>query len=148
MNYKKIVNYLLCLLPWFISSIIFRVDTNYYKNLNLPFFAPPGIVFPIVWTVLYILISISIYKVIKNSTSNYKIYLLINYLSNQLYTLCFFVIKNNFLAFCDCLIVFISSLYLYVETKNMNNKVSLYLIPYLIWNGFATILSLAIFIMN
>ena len=148
MNYKKIFNYLLCLLPWFISSIIFRVDTNYYKSLNLPFFAPIPILFPIIWTILYILIAISIYMVFKNSTSNYKIYLLINYLSNQLYTLCFFVIKNNFLAFADCLIVFISSLYLYIETKSMNNKASLYLITYLIWNGFATILSLAIFIMN
>ena len=148
MNYKKIIKYLLCLLPWFISSIIFKIDTKYYKNLNLPFFAPPPIVFPIVWTILYILIAISIYKVIKNSTSNYKIYLFINYLSNQLYTLCFFVIKNNFLAFADCLIVFVSSLYLYFETKKLDSKSSIYLIPYLIWNLFATILSLAIFIIN
>ena len=148
MNYKKIFFYLFCLLPWFISSIIFKIDTNYYKSLNLPFFAPPPIVFPIIWTILYVLISISIYKTVKNSTSNYKIYLLINYLSNQLYTLCFFVIKNNFAAFVDCLIVFISSLYLYMETKNINSKAYMYLIPYLIWNGFATILSLAIFIMN
>ena len=148
MKYKKIIKYLLILLPWFISSIIFKVDTTYYKNLNLPFFAPPPIIFPIVWTILYILLAISIYMVINNSTTNYKIYLFINYLSNQLYTLCFFVIKNNFLAFTDCLIVFISSLYLYIETKNIDNKSSKYLIPYLIWNGFATILSLAIFIMN
>ena len=76
MNYKKIFNYLLCLLPWFISSIIFRVDTDYYKSLNLPFFAPIPILFPIIWTILYILIAISIYMVFKNSTSNYKIYLL------------------------------------------------------------------------
>ena len=111
MKYKKIIGYLLCLLPWFISSIIFKVDTNYYNSLNLPIFAPPSILFPIFWTLLYILIAFSIF-IIKddNISSNYKITLLINYLSNQLYTLCFFIIKNNFLAFCDALIVFISLL--------------------------------------
>lgn len=148
MNYKNIIKYLLCLLPWFISSIIFKIDTNYYQTLSLPFFAPPTIIFPIVWTIIYILISISIYIVINNSTNNYKLYLLINYISNQLYTFCFFTIKNNFLSLIDCLIVLISSIYLYRETKSINIKSSKYLIPYIVWNIFATILSLAIFIMN
>ncbi|MBR3161253.1 MAG: tryptophan-rich sensory protein [Bacilli bacterium] len=147
MNYKNIIKYLLCLLPWFISSIIFKANTSYYKSLNLPFFAPPTVIFPIIWTLLFILISISLYLTIDNSNSNYKLYLLINYLSNQLYTFCFFTIKNNFLAFIDCLIVLISSLYLYKETKNTNNS-SKYLIPYIIWNIFATILSLTILIIN
>ena len=148
MNYKNIIKYLLCLLPWFISSIIFKVDTNYYQTLSLPFFAPPTIIFPIVWTILFILISISIYQTIDNSNNNYKLYLLINYLSNQLYTFCFFTIKNNLLAFIDCIIVLISSIYLYKETKSVDESSSKYLIPYLIWNLFATILSLTIFIMN
>ena len=148
MNYKNIIKYLLCLLPWFISNIIFKVDTNYYKSLNLPFFAPPPIVFPIIWTIIFILISISIYQTISNSKNNYKFYLLVNYLSNQLYTFFFFTIKNNFLAFIDCIIVLISSIYLYNETKNIKKKSEKYLIPYIIWNIFATILSLTIFIIN
>ena len=150
MKYKKIIRYLICLLPWFISSLIFKVDTQYYKGLNLPFFAPPSIVFPIIWTILYILISISIYIISykDNISSNYKILLGINYLSNQLYTLCFFVIKNNFLAFCDALIVFLSSLYLYLETKKYDENASKMIIPYILWNLFATILSFSIFIIN
>ena len=148
MNYKNIIKYLLCLLPWFASNIIFKTNTNYYKSLNLPFFAPPTIIFPIVWTIIFILISISIYQTFSNSSNNYKLYLLINYLSNQLYTFFFFTIKNNFLAFIDCLIVLISSIYLYKETKNINKTSAKYLIPYIIWNIFATILSLTIFIIN
>ena len=150
MKYKKIIRYLICLLPWFISSLIFKVDTQYYKSLNLPFFAPPSITFPIIWTILYILISISIYIISykDNISSNYKILLGINYLSNQLYTLCFFIIKNNFLAFCDALIVFLSSLYLYLETKKYDETASKMIIPYILWNLFATILSFAIFIIN
>lgn len=148
MNYKKIAKYLVCLIPWFLSSIIFRVDNSYYNSLNLPVFAPPSILFPIIWTILYILISFSIYKVSNKANSNYKIYLLINYLSNQLFTFCFFTVRSNFLAFVDALIVLISSLYLYVETRSIDNKASKYLILYMIWNAFAVTLAFVIFATN
>ena len=148
MNFKKIIKYLLITLPWFLSSIIFKIDTNYYKTLNLPIFAPPSYLFPIVWIILFILIGISIYQTISKSNSTYKIYLTINYLANQFFTLCFFTIKNNFLNFADCLIVLISSMYLYIETKDINKNAAKYLIPYIIWNIYATILSFSILCLN
>ena len=60
---KNFIKFILILLPWFLSSIIFKVDSTFYTSLNLPKFAPPTYFFPIVWTVLYILIAISIYIV-------------------------------------------------------------------------------------
>ncbi len=148
MKYKKIIKFLLYLFPWFLSGLIFRIDTNYYNTIVKPWYSPNGIVFPIVWTILYILITINTYNIYNKSTSNYKIYLLINYLSNQLYTFCFFILKNNFLSLVDTIIVLISALYLYVETKNIDNKYSKYLVPYIIWDIYALILSLSIFILN
>lgn len=147
-NKKKILLYIICLLPWFLSSILFKSDTTYYKSLTLPFIAPPSFVFPIAWTILYFLIAYSIYQVITYSTSNYKIYLLINYLSNQLFTYLFFTLKNNFLSLTDTIIVFISSLYLYVETNTLNQKASKYIIPYIIWNLYALILIGSIYFLN
>lgn len=148
MYFKKFLKYLTYLLPWFISALLFKSDSSYYYSLNLPFFAPPPFIFGIVWPILYILITISIYNTYKDSTTNYKIYLIINYLSNQLYSFCFFTLKDNFLSLVDTIIVLISSLYLYVETKTINQKYSKYLIPYIIWNIFALILIFTIFIMN
>jgi len=148
MKYKKIIKFLLYLFPWFLSGLIFRIDTNYYNTIVKPWYSPNGIVFPIVWSILYILITINTYNIYNKSTSNYKIYLLINYLSNQLYTFCFFILKNNFLSLVDTIIVLISALYLYVETKNIDNKYSKYLVPYIIWDIYALILSLSIFILN
>ena len=49
---KKILKFLSILLPWFIGGLVFRSDTVFYKGLNKPIFAPPSIVFPIVWTIL------------------------------------------------------------------------------------------------
>lgn len=148
MNFKKILTYLLFLIPWFLSGLIFKSDTTYYNRLNLPIFAPKPIIFPIIWTILYILIAYSIYLVKNKTTSNYKIYLIINYLSNQLFTFCFFILKNNFLAFTDTIIILISSLYLYLETNTIQEKASKYLIPYILWNIFALILIFSILILN
>ena len=139
--FKNVVRFLIYLLPWFISSIIFRVDTSFYDSINKPFFAPPGIVFPIVWTILYILIAIGLYNNNNKSIEYYKS-LIINYFSNQIYTFLFFVIKSPFIAFIDTLVVLISSLFLYNETK------SKWFIPYIIWNIFATILSLSVYLLN
>lgn len=145
---KKILTYFMYLFPWFIGSIIFKVDTNYYKSLKLPFFAPSPIIFPIIWTILYLLITFSIFNTRKEKTTNYSTYLVINYLSNQLFTYFFFVIKNNFLSIIDTLIVFLTSVYLYQETKKLNKKNARYLIPYIIWNLFALILITTIYFIN
>lgn len=138
---KKVVRFLIYLLPWFISSIIFRSDTSFYDSIKKPFFAPPGIVFPIVWTILYILIAIGLYNN-KNKSIEYYKSLIINYFSNQIFTFLFFTIKSPFIAFIDTLVVLISSLFLYNETK------SKWFIPYIIWNIFATILSLSVYLLN
>lgn len=139
----KIFKLLLYFLPWFLSNILFKVDTNFYETINKPFFAPPALVFVIIWPILYFLIALALYKN-KNKNKNITFYksLVINYFSNQIYTFLFFNIKSPFIAFIDSIIVFISSLFLYNETKNK------YLILYIIWNLFITILSLTIYFMN
>ena len=149
---KKILKFLGILLPWFIGGIIFRSDTIFYKGLNKPLFAPPSILFPIVWTILYILIALSIYLIYsennyKNTTS-YNKALLINYFSNQIFSFLFFTLKSPFLALIDTFIVLISSLFLYYESKELNKTSAKLLIPYIIWNAFATILIISIFFMN
>ena len=149
---KKILKFVVILLPWFIGGLLFRSDTTFYKSINKPFFAPPSILFPIVWTILYILIAISIYLIYKDNdfkyTSSYNKTLLINYFSNQIFSFLFFTLKSPFLALIDTIIVFISSLFLYYESKELNKTSAKLLIPYIIWNGFASILIISIFFMN
>ena len=149
---KKILTFLLCLLPWFLSSII-PLNYKYYDTINKPFFAPPKVFYPIAWTIMYILIAITIYTIlrsykIKDIKPSYKITLLINYIFNQSYTLLFFGLNNPFLGFVSCLGTLLSSLFLYEETTLLNNKISKLLYPYIILLIFATILSLSIYLLN
>ncbi len=148
MKFKKIFSYLLFLLPWFISSILFKVDKNYYLSLRLPFFAPSPVIFAIVWPVLYILIAYSIYKTYKDRNNIYTISLIFNYIFNQLYTFFFFVLKNNFLGLIDSIIVLVTSIVLFIEIKKIDKNKSYFLIPYILWNIFAFILSISIIILN
>ena len=147
MFFKNLIKYILILLPWFLSSIIVR-DYSYYKNISLPSFAPPSWAFPIAWSIIYILLAYSIYKVIKDSNKSYKITLLINYVLNQFFVISFFLIKDNFISFINTLAVLISTLFLYYETNEIDKKKSKFIIPYIIWDIFATILSLGIVFLN
>lgn len=149
---KKTLIFVACLAPWFLTSII-PADYSYYDSLILPFFALPKVAFPIIWTILYILIAISMYGVFstcsfKETPKSYKRSLIINYLFNQSFTIFFFLLKNNFLGFISCLGTFISSLFLYHETFKINEKSTTYLDLYVLFNLFASILSLTIYIMN
>ena len=149
---KKISLFLVSLLPWFISSII-PLNYKYYETINKPFFAPPKLFYPIAWTIMYILIAITIYTILrsykfKDIKPSYKIALLINYIFNQSYTLLFFGLNNTILGFASCLGTLLSSLFLYEETSLLNSKISKLLYPYIILLIFATILSLSIYLLN
>lgn len=149
---KRFVKFIIILLPWFLSSLV-PIDKNYYSSLNLPWFAPPGIAFGIIWTFLYICIAISIYQIINNHNkkdipNSYKYTLLLNYIANQSFQPQFFYFKNNFLGFISCIITFITSLFLYKETKDLKESSAKWLIPYVIFTLYASILSLSIYFLN
>lgn len=149
---RKFFTFILCFIPWFLISLI-PFDYNYYNEIILPWFAPPTIFYSVAWTIVYILIAISMVNIldsyrIKEINLSYKITLLVNYLFNQSYTLVFFGLKNSFLGFVSCLGTLISCLFLINETYNLKENSSKYLIPYALLSTFAVILSFTIYILN
>lgn len=149
---KKVLFYMICLLPWFLSSII-PVDYNYYKTIRLPFFAPGNWFYIIVWPFVYILLAFNLYFLFndikfKDTPWSYKISLFINYAFNQGYTLIAFGLKSNFLGFVFCLGNLISVLFLYEETYQLKTDKTKLLWPYIAISIFAVILSFTIYIIN
>ena len=149
---KAFFKFIIILLPWFLSSLIL-IDKEFYNSLTLPFFTPPQMAYGIIWSIIYICISISIYQIlntykIKDIPKSYKYTLLLNYIANQSFQPLFFLLKSPFLGFVSCILTFITSLFLYKETKDLKEKSAKYLIPYILFSLFATILSLAIYLLN
>lgn len=149
---KNFFKFLIILLPWFLSAL-FPIDKNFYNSLKLPFFTPPMMAYGIIWSILYICISISIYQIlntykIKDIPKSYKYTLLLNYIANQSFQPLFFSLKSPFLGFVSCITIFITSLFLYKETVEIKEKSAKYLIPYILFSLFASILSMSIYLLN
>ncbi len=149
---KKILRFIILLFPWLLSGIIFKVDLDYYNYLNLPSFVLPNKLISFIWIILYVLITISIYKISINKNilkeKDYFYVLITNFLANSLFIYGFFYLKSPFFGFILTTITLISSIFLFIETKKLNKKASYYLIPYIVFNVYAFILSLSIYIMN
>ena len=60
--------FILCLAPWFLATLV-PVDYNYYNDIILPWFAPPTIFYSIAWTIVYILIALTMTMIINSYNS-------------------------------------------------------------------------------
>ena len=67
LDIKKLLFYIITtILIGVIPSIFVFKSMNIYNSLNRPPLSPPSIVFPIAWTILYILMGISIYIIMQS----------------------------------------------------------------------------------
>jgi tryptophan-rich sensory protein len=131
----------------FLGSILTSqgLKDGWYASVK-PAITPPNWVFPIVWTFLFVLITISLYislVSIKNKKITLKIYYLfgINFLLNVLWTFFYFCLRKPALAYFDLILLMISIAILISFTWRINKKSAWLLIPYLLWVGFAGILN-------
>lgn len=149
---KNIITFILIYLSWFIGSFLFPYNKEFYDMLSLPSFTLKPIFISISWIIIYFLITYSIYKVKKKtnilSNHDYLYILITSYLANQLFPFMFFYLRSPFFGFVMTSIVFISSIFLLIETKKIINKTSYILIPYIVYSFYALILSISILVMN
>ena len=122
-------------------SALFSGNMSSYSILTQPAFSPPGFIFPVLLTILYILMGASSYIVYSsNSTNKSKALLLycIQLFFNFCWSIIFFGLDLFLFAF-----IWLIALILIV------NPLSAYLqIPYLIWCIFAAYLNFSIFLLN
>lgn len=121
-----------------------------YEMLEKPFLAPPSIVFPIVWTILYILMGVS-YGILKdNSEVNSEINVAYygQLFINALWPIFFFVFKWRLFAFIWIVLLVIAVINMIVKFHAKNKVAGLLQIPYLLWTLFATYLNLSIYLLN
>lgn len=121
-----------------------------YDSLKQPFLSPPSIAFPIVWTILYILMGISYGILMSNSLVDDKINF-IYYLQlffNALWPIAFFILKWRLFAFIWIVILAILVFVMIVKFYNKHKLAGLLQIPYLLWTIFATYLNLSVYLLN
>lgn len=121
-----------------------------YHDLVKPTLSPPGIVFPIVWTIIYLLIGISYTllkekgEIPKQSKQIYYIQLIFNYL----WTFIFFVFRLRLLSVLWIIILDILVILMTYQFYKQNKLSGILLIPYVLWLFFATYLNISIYFLN
>ena len=121
-----------------------------YNSLEKPFLSPPSITFPIVWTILYILMGISYGILANNSLVDSKInsiyYLQLFF--NALWPIAFFLLKWRLFAFIWIIILAILIIIMIARFYEKNKTAAWLQVPYLLWILFATYLNFGVFLLN
>lgn len=136
-NYKKLLIFIL--VPLLLGTVVGILTTT---NSNIESIIPSWI-FPIVWTILYILMGISSYLIYEVTNNIPKIYI-IQLIFNLLWSFIFFTFNLKLLAFF-WIIFLIILVIMMIKDFLSKNKLSGYLqIPYLIWLFIAAIINFII----
>lgn len=123
-----------------------------YAALDLPSFAPPTWVFMPVWTVLYLLMGLALYRILmyeptpdrKAATFYYSLQLIFN----LLWSLLFFVLQLRLAAFVGLVILFFYIVVTTVKFFKIDKPSGFLMVPYLLWVVFAGILNFAVVMLN
>lgn len=135
----------------FISFLLSKGGLTVYQMLEKPPLTPPNIIFPIVWTILYILMGISSY-IVYTSDDPYKDRALTIYgvqlFFNFFWSIIFFGFSQYFVAFIWIIFLIISIIAMIYTFYKVNPFAAYLQIPYLIWCIFAAYLNLSIYLLN
>lgn len=140
------------LIPVVVGGIVGLIISSSidYNLLKQPPLSPPSILFPIVWSILYILMGIS-YGILDSNllvdsgiNSIYYLQLFVN----ALWSIFFFVFKWRFFSFLWILLLLALVVIMIVRFYRKNKASGLLQIPYLLWILFATYLNLGVYLLN
>ena len=121
-----------------------------YDKLNQPPLSPPGILFPIVWTILYTLMGVS-YAMIRQKGKPESSVSLIYYLQlgvNLLWPIAFFLLKWRLFAFFWIILLDVLVVTMLFRFYAKDRTAGLLQIPYTVWVVFATYLNLGVYLLN
>lgn len=140
------------LIPVVVGLIIGAITSSSieYSELIKPFLSPPSILFPIVWTILYVLMGIS-YGILENKflvTSEINFIYYLQLFVNVMWSIIFFTFEWRFFAFMWLIILILLIIMMIIQFYNKNKVAGLLQIPYLLWTIFASYLNLLIYLLN
>lgn len=129
-----------------IITTLFIDAQGFYQSILLPQFAPPGWVFGIAWTILYLLLGIT-FSILYQERMNYQLKIFITQMIlNFSWSFIFFNLEFFVLSYMMIVIMIILTAYIVILTRKA--LISKLLLPYIMWLLFASYLNLGIIILN
>lgn len=140
------------LVPVVLGGIVGFIISSFidYNSLQKPFLAPPSILFPIIWTILYILMGVSYGRLTSKELTDEKINMIyyLQLVINLLWPIFFFVLKWRLFAFFWIVLLDVAVIVMIMRFFRKDKIAGGLQIPYIIWSLFATYLNLGIYLLN
>ena len=133
-----------------LSAFLTRNSMQTFDSINKPSLAPPGWLFPVAWTILYILMGIASYLVVTSRKPNgsalitYGLQLIFNFF----WSIIFFNLNLYLFAFIWLVMLWILILKTTIQFYQISEPAGYLMIPYLLWVTFAGYLNLSIYLLN
>lgn len=124
-----------------------------FSSLQLPSFAPPAWVFMPVWIILYILMGISFFLILRKGKETPGVksalfYFVLQLIFNVLWSVLFFTLNLRAAALVDIVILLIYIAITTYKFSKIDKTAAVLMIPYLVWVAFAAVLNFAIVMLN
>ena len=137
----------------FLSGFLSMTSSSDYQNFNKPTFAPPGWVFPIVWTILFFLMAIAAYRIWMSGKSGEDVTKALFLYGTQLFynflwSIIFFRFRLYAIAFLELLVLLVFILLTTFEFYRIDKPSAYLMFPYIAWVSFAGVLNYTIFMLN
>lgn len=147
-----LLSLIICLGGGWLSGIVTENGLkNWYPSLIKAPGTPPSITFPIVWSILYIMMALSLTLFWNKSTSFKKkgiLFFAIQLLLNFNWSWLFFYLQKPILGLIDIIFLWV---FIFLTIREFSKKIPLsgyLLLPYLLWVSYAFYLNLFIFLYN
>lgn len=134
-----------------LSALLSRGGMETFAHLKKPAFAPPGWVFPVAWTLLYILMAISAAMIAGEGTKESRDALFTYWAQlfvNFWWSIFFFAWGLRLTAFFWLLLLLALAVAMAFRFGNIRPAAGKLNIPYLLWPVFAGVLNISVYILN
>lgn len=150
---KLILSFILCFAVAAAgSAVTIPSITTWYTTLTKPFFTPPNAIFGPVWTLLYLLMAISLAivwnKPQKKQTKKALQLFFIQLTLNFLWSFVFFGMHQIFTGLIVIVLLWAAIFQTITYFFPIAKKAAYLLIPYILWVSFAAMLNLALAVLN
>lgn len=136
-----------------ISGFLTRGSMQAYSSLNRSSLSPPGFIFPIVWTILFILMGIASYLVLTSNASTKSItkalkFYILQLVVNFFWPIIFFNLEMYLFAFVWIILLWVLILITMIKFFKISKPAGYLMLPYFLWVTFAAYLNLSIYLLN
>ena len=155
LDFKKIGKIILAIIiPLAVGGLSALITTNkmeLFETVAKPPLAPPRWLFPVAWTILYILMGIASYLLYIADTEEGREALVlygVQLFFNFFWSIIFFNLEAYWFALIWLFIMWIIILLLLIKSRKVDERAFWLLLPYFIWTTFAFYLNFGIAVLN